>query len=73
MVRNVVKFHHQPEQTPGNVEMVELVYLANGLLNAPEQLPELQQACRHLDLGPIDFAYVGEEMPAIAETAASII
>ena len=73
VVRNVVKFHHQPEQTPGNVEMVELVYLANGLLNAPEQLPELQQACRHLDLGPIDFAYVGEEMPAIAETAASII
>lgn len=73
VVRNVVKFHHHPEQTPDNVEMVELIYLANGLINHPEQLPALQQACSHLDLGPIDFAYIGEEMPAIAETAASII
>lgn len=52
---------------------VELIYLANGLLNRPERLPELQRACRHLDLGPIDFAYVEQELPAIAESAAGII
>lgn len=73
VVRNVVKYHHQPDQAPGNLEMVELIYLANGLLNTPEQLPELQRACSHLDLGPIDFAYVGEELPGISEAAASII
>ncbi len=73
VVRNVVKHHHQPDQAPDSHPMVELVYLANGLLNQPEQLPELQQACRHLDLGPIDFAYVEQELPAIAESAAGII
>lgn len=73
VVRNVVKYHHHPDQAPGDFEMVELIYLANGLLNTPEQLPELQQACSHLDLGPIDFAYVGEELPGISEAAASII
>lgn len=73
VVRNVVKFHHEPDQSPGHLEMVELIYLANGLLNDPKQLPALRQACRHLELDPVDFTYIGEEMPAIAEAAASII
>jgi putative nucleotidyltransferase with HDIG domain len=73
VVRNVVKFHHQPSQSPADLAMVELVFLANGLLNEPERLPVLQQGCRHLDLDSIDFAAIEEQIPAIVQSAASIL
>ncbi len=68
-----IQYHHAPGKShfPGNT--VELVYLANGLLNFPEMQVTLQYACKRTDFSRVDVEALLAEVPALEKLAGELL
>jgi putative nucleotidyltransferase with HDIG domain len=73
IVRNAVRFHHDPAAAPYHKKATEIVWLADRLLNAPHQADTLGRQLTSLDAAKIDFPALLAEMDNIEEAARALI
>ncbi len=73
MVRNAVRFHHQPSEAPQDHEAAEIVWLANNILHQPDQTAKHLEQCQYIATQKIDLDDLLAELETIEEAAGAII
>ncbi|BCR06833.1 hypothetical protein DESUT3_39020 [Desulfuromonas versatilis] len=73
LVRNAVRFHHEPAAAPADQAAAEIVWLADALLNAPDKAEQLMGKLAFLPVARLDLKGLLADLETIEEAARAII
>lgn len=73
MVRNAVRFHHEPSAAPADQLAAEIVWLADRLLNTPGEAESLKDQLAVLPAARLDLKALLNDLETIEEAARAII